>query len=162
MNSNISADWSQKVLVFACSLRGWGCSDSKQEDVTKYCDWQWNRQCLLGLILSSTCLPISLLPETLEPFVLKVIKEVPTLIYQYLCKDDGKKGQPVIKNRCRFSHKMEPVQYQAHPSWDKVLGCFVSKSFSGFNRIVHFSVTEVVLEKIKIHWKKQVSEMSSI
>lgn len=81
---------------------------------------QGNGLCLLGLILSSTHLPISLLPEIFEPFVLKVIKEIHRLIYQYLCKNDGKKGQPVIKNQCRFSHKMEPVQYQAHlPSGTK-------------------------------------------
>lgn len=71
---------------------------------------QGDGQCLLGLILSSH----SLLPEIFEPFVLEVIKEVNILIYQYLCKNDGKKGQPVVKNECRFSHKMEPVQYQAH------------------------------------------------
>lgn len=42
-------------------------------------------------------LPISLLPETFDPFVLKFIEEVHTFIYQYLYKYDGKKIQPVIK-----------------------------------------------------------------
>lgn len=57
---------------------------------------QGNRQYLLELILSLTSLPISLLPETFDPFVLKVIKEVHTFIYQYLYKDDGNKIQPVL------------------------------------------------------------------
>lgn len=55
-----------------------------------------NRQYLLELILSLTTLPISQLPETFDPFVLKVIKEVHTFIYQYLYKDDGNKIQAVL------------------------------------------------------------------
>ena len=52
--------------------------------------------------MSLTSLSISLLPETFDPFVLKVIKEAHTFIYQHLYEDDGKKIQPVMKKSVQF------------------------------------------------------------
>jgi len=69
---------------------------------------------MFQLISSLTSLPISLLPATFDPFVLKVIKEVHAFIYQFLYKDEVRRFNPFQNNQYSFSHEMEPVQYQAH------------------------------------------------